>query len=142
MSDAKQTVRQIEEAWARNDLSALDSRIAQDLNSHDAIPGFPGGLAGAKAAHGMFLAAFPDRKVSIDKLFGDGDLVGVQTTVKGTNTGSFMGGPATGRPIDITAISIYRLADGRVVEHWGLNDATALMMQLGLMPAPGAGAPA
>jgi len=142
MSDTKQIVRQVEEAWARNDLSALDSLIAQDLNSHDAIPGFPGGLAGAKAAHGMFMDAFPDRAVNIDKVFGEGDLVCVQTTVKGTNTGSFMGGPPTGRPINITSLSIYRLAGGKVVEHWGLNDASALMIQLGLMPAPGAGAPA
>jgi len=142
MSDAKQTVRQVEEAWARNDVAALDSLIAQDLNSHDTIPGMPGGLAGAKAAHAMFQSAFPDRKVSIDKVFGDGDLVCVQTTVKGTNTGSFMGGPPTGRPIDITSISIYRVSGDKVVEHWGLNDATTLMAQLGLMPAPGAGAPA
>ena len=35
MSDAKQTVRQVEEAWARNDVAALDSLIAQHLNSHD-----------------------------------------------------------------------------------------------------------
>ena len=32
---------------------------------------------------------------------------------------------------------VYRFANGKIVETWGLNDVQAVMMQLGLMPAPG-----
>ena len=44
----KELVRRVEEAWAANDLAALDELIAPDLVSHDAIPGAPPGLAGAR----------------------------------------------------------------------------------------------
>jgi predicted ester cyclase len=48
-----------------------------------------------------------------------------------------MGMPATGKPIRTGSIAIYRLADGKIVEHWGEHDGLGVMMQLGLMPAPG-----
>lgn len=134
----KQLVVRVEEAWAANDLDALDALIAPDLVSHDAIPGMPPGLAGAKAAHTMFMASFPDRQVTIEDVVADGDRVAVRTTVRGTNTGGvpFLNVPANGRKIEIGSISVYRVAGGRVVEHWGLNDATALMMQLGAIQPP------
>jgi predicted ester cyclase len=49
----------------------------------------------------------------------------------------WLGVPANGSTIEIESISIYRVANGRVVEHWGQNDVGRLMMQLGgPMPAP------
>ena len=45
--------------------------------------------------------------------------------------------PANGNPFDIEAWGVYRLEDGKVVEHWGMNDALTLLMQLGAIPAPG-----
>ncbi len=54
-------------------------------------------------------------------------------TARGTNKGSFMGAPPTGKKFETELMSIYRIADGKIVEHWGENDATGLMMQLGLM---------
>jgi predicted ester cyclase len=35
-------------------------------------------------------------------------------------------------------ISIFRLAEGRIAEHWEQLDRLALMQQLGVVPAPGA----
>lgn len=139
----KQLVLEVEEAWAANDLAALDALIAPDLVSHDALPGLPPGLAGAKAAHQMSLASFPDRRMTIEDVIADGDRVAVRTTLRATNTGGvpWLNLPANGRKIEIESISVYRVSGGRVVEHWGQNDAMALMMQLGAMQPP-AGAPA
>ena len=67
MADAKEIVRRVEEAWDRNDLDALDGLIALDLVSHDAPPGLPPGLAGAKAGHSIFMASFPDRRQTIER---------------------------------------------------------------------------
>jgi len=63
----------------------------------------------------------------------------VRSRVPGTNQGGFPAFqvPANGRPFDIESWSVYRLQDGKVVEHVGLNDAITLMMQLGAIPAPG-----
>ncbi len=141
MSQAKDVVRRLEEAWAANDVSAAEALIAPDLVSHDALPGTPQGREGARGAHQAAMAAFPDRTVTIDELIGDGDVVAVRTTIRGTNTGGlpFLGVPANGRSVEIESMSFYRVANGRVVEHWGLNDAIRLMTQLGAMPpAPAA----
>ena len=137
MSEAKEVVRRIEEAWARDDVGALEGLVAADIVNHDAPPGFPPGLEGAKAGHAMFMASFPDRSVSIEELIGDGDLVAVRTVVRGTHTGApFLGTPAAGKKVQIEGISIYRVAGGKAVEHWGLNDGVGLLMQLGVMGAP------
>ena len=135
MASAKETVRQIEEAWARNDLAALEGLVASDIVNHDAPPGMPGGLAGAHAGHGMFGASFPDKRMTIEDVVGDGDRVAVRTTVTGTHSGApFLGIPATGKQVRFEAISVYRVENGKAVEHWGLNDGVALFMQLGAFP--------
>lgn len=144
MSEAsKKLVRRVEEAWAANDLATIDELVAADVVSHDRPPMLPPGLEGAKAAHQASLASFPDRRMTIDDVFGEGDRVAVRTTMRGTNTGGlpWLGVPPNGRSVEIESISIYRVADGKVVEHWGQNDIGTLMMQLGAAP-PSAAAPA
>ncbi len=141
MSEAKDVVRRLEEAWAANDLATVDELLAPDLVSHDAPPGMPPGREGAKAAHQMAMTSFPDRQMTIHEVIGDGDRVAVRTTVRGTNTGGvpWLGVPANGTQMDIESISIYRVENGRAVEHWGQNDVGRLMMQLGAAPpAPAA----
>lgn len=53
-------------------------------------------------------------------------------TVTGTHAGEFMGHAPTGRQFTIDGISIYRIADGRLVEEHTIWDALGLMKQLGL----------
>lgn len=39
--------------------------------------------------------------------------------------------------IRTTGISIYRIANGKIVEHWADMDFFGVMVQLGAIPAPG-----
>ena len=131
VEENKTTVRAVEEAWDSGDLDALDQYFADDFdNSQSGMPGLPGGLAGAKMAHGGVMQAFPDRKIEIEDIFGEGDEVFVRTRVTGTNQGGFLGTPPNGNPFDIAAVATYRFRDGKIVSHWGLNDGMTLMMQL------------
>jgi predicted ester cyclase len=135
--DNAAVVRSIEEAWDENRLDDLDQYFADDFdNSRSIIPGMPPGLASAKMAHQGAMQSFPDRKVEIVDLIGSGDQVFVRTRVTGSNQGGFpaLNVPANGNPFTIDACSVYRLREGRVVEHWGMNDAFALLMQLGGFP--------
>lgn len=137
MADAKEIVRRIEEAWDRSDLGALDDLIASNIVNHDAPPGLLPGLEGAKAGHSMFMASFPDRRQTIEQILGDGDLVAVRTTSTGTHTGGpFLGVPTSGKKVQVESISLYRVAGGKAVEHWGINDGLGLMRQLGAISAP------
>jgi predicted ester cyclase len=133
----KAIVRRYREAHNTNNMDALDEIVAADLISHNMLPGLPPGLAGGKMAHQGFRAAFPDGQTSTEDLIAEGDKVVERYSFHGTNTGSFLGAPPTGRPVQSSSISIYRIVNGKIVEHWGENDVIGVMVQLGLMPAPG-----
>jgi steroid delta-isomerase-like uncharacterized protein len=135
--DNKAIVRRYRAIHNSNKLDELDAIVAQDLVSHSAMPGLPPGLAGGKMAHQGFLSAFPDTQTKTLDLIAEGDRVVERYSAQGTHTGEFMGAPPTGKKYSIESIVIFRFANGKIVEMWGLNDAQALMMQLGMMPAPG-----
>ncbi len=129
----REVVRKVEEAWDSQDLDSLDQYFAPEFdNSQSGIPGLPAGLAGAKMAHQGAMQSFPDRKVHIEDLVADGDTVAVRARITGTNQGGFplFNVPANGAKVDIPFVGFYKLRDGKIVEHWGLNDALTLMNQL------------
>ena len=133
----KAIVRKYRAAHNQNNLDALDAIVAQDLISHAALPGLPPGLAGGKMAHQIFLGSFSDLQTTTEDLIAEGDKVVERYTARGTHTGDFMGAPPTRKKFEAETMVIYRLVNGKIVETWGLNDVQAVMMQLGLMPAPG-----
>ena len=61
-------------------------------------------------------------------------MVASRWTVTGTQTGEFLGIPPTGIQAGWTGITIYRCADGKVVEAWWSKDMAGLLEQLGVMP--------
>lgn len=92
------------------------------------------GMAEAKG----WREAFPDLNITVDKQVAEGDLVVVRWTARGTNTGVGNGIPATGREVQITGTTLFRMADGRIAEEWTCADSLGLMKQLGLLATPAA----
>jgi predicted ester cyclase len=79
-------------------------------------------------------------RVTIEDLVAEGDTVVVRDTTRATHRGAFAGIPPTGKEVRVARIALFRLADGRIAEHWGQVDMLGLLQQLGAVPAPG-GAP-
>jgi steroid delta-isomerase-like uncharacterized protein len=92
------------------------------------------GMAEAKG----WREAFPDLKITVDKQVAEGDLVAVRWTARGTNTGAGNGIPATGRAVQITGTTLFRMADERIAEEWTCADSLGMMKQLGLLATPAA----
>src|SRR5919109_2550795 len=63
-------------------------------------------------------AAFPDFNLVDHDLIAEGDRVASRWTVYGTHQGELAGAPPTGRKLAISGLSIYRIADGKIVEGW------------------------
>ncbi len=82
--------------------------------------------------HRTFLAAFPDGHVTTEGLIAEGDQVVERFSFRGTNTGSLMHLPATGKKVIFSGVSVFRIANGKIVEHWGAHDAfgTTLSMMV------------
>ena len=100
-----------------------------------------GGASTFSHADGMAEArgwrdAFPDLDITVEKQVAEDDLVAVHWTARGTNTGTGNGIPATGRSVQITGTTLFRLDAGRIAEEWTCANSLGLMRQLGMLPAP------
>jgi steroid delta-isomerase-like uncharacterized protein len=121
-----------EEVWDKGNTEFAYEVFADDYVRHDlrataAIPG----PAGQKKIADDFRAAFPDLRMSVDFLFGEGQWVVARWTATGTHTGPWGGVEPTGRPIVFSAVNVVRFDDGKVVEIWNHRDDLGLMEQLG-----------
>jgi steroid delta-isomerase-like uncharacterized protein len=105
-----------------------------DYVDHNSPPGAPGGFDGVRAVFAMFRGAFPDVHFNIDEMVSEGDRVATRVTGHGTNTGSFMGMPPSGKEATWGSKGIFRVADGKIAEHWGMPDLLALLGQIGALP--------
>lgn len=132
----KAIIRRYREAHNQNNMDVLDDIVAADLTSHSHLPNVPPGREGGKMVHQGSLASFPDGHTTTNDLIAEGDKVVERFTFVGTHKGEFLGIPATGKQITVTGMSIFRLTNGKIVEHWGENDAMGLLMQMGVLPAP------
>jgi steroid delta-isomerase-like uncharacterized protein len=133
----KAIVRRYQEIYNTNRLDELPQVLAPEFKPHTLMPGVPASLEGYKMVQNGVLAAFPDFHVSIEDLIAEGDKVAMRFLMTGTHEGAFMGAPATGVKIHVTGISIFRLAGGQIVEHWGEEDSLGWMQQVGALPKPG-----
>jgi len=62
--------------------------------------------------------AHPDLRFTIDDLVAEDDRVTIRWTLRGTNSGPLFGRPPSGQPVELAAIVIFRIADGRLAERW------------------------
>jgi predicted ester cyclase len=86
----------------------------------------------------MSMGSFPDRRTEIVDIFSEGNKVCVRMHVTGTNEGGvpWIGAPANGNKVDFEWMSIYEVKNGKVTNHWGINDINMLMMQTGVWSPP------
>src|SRR6266498_1387305 len=133
IEENKNIVRRYQEIYNSNELDRLTEVVSADLLTPNIMPGIPQGLEGAKAAHRIMLAGFPDYQTFVEDMIAEGDKVAARIRMAGTHTGEFMGIPPTGRQISFTGIYIARIANGKMVEHWGEEDSVSLLQQLGVL---------
>lgn len=81
----------------------------------------------------LYLAAFPDAQATVEDLLADGDKVVARVSIRGTHQGAFRGISPTGKPITVMGIHVFRIANGKLVEHWGLTDRLSALQQVGVV---------
>ena len=118
------------EIFSRGDLDALDQVIDRNFVDHHPQPDQGPGLEGLRQTIGSLREAFPDIQWAPEEAIAEGDKVAVRMTISGTHRGAYKRIPATGQHISIPMIDIVRIADGKVVERWGVEDQLALLQQL------------
>ncbi|MBV9279943.1 MAG: ester cyclase [Chloroflexi bacterium] len=127
--------RLFEEVFNQGRDDVVDEIIAPNYVAR--FPGRPDPLRGpdgVKQNQRVFRTAFPDIHETVEEMITQGDRLAVRWTGSGTQHGPLMGIPPTGKQVTVTGISIFRIADGKVVEGWISMDLLAVLQQLGAMP--------
>ncbi|TMD48040.1 MAG: ester cyclase [Chloroflexi bacterium] len=125
------------EAFNQGKLEVIDEVIADNSIDHGELPsGMPPGKEGVKLLVKALRSAFPDFKITIGLQVAEGDLVVQQATTTGTMKGEFAGMPPSGKTATWEAIHITRIKDGKIVEHWQVQDQLGMLQQLGFIPTP------
>ncbi len=126
--------RYIEEVWNDHDLAAIDELVSPEYFNHAASTAeYQRG--GAKLAVEWLLSVFPDHRFDIEDAAAEGDTVAVRGTMGGTHEGDLMGIAPTGKRVAVQQTHWFRVADGKVAEHWAVRDDLGMMRQLGVMPS-------
>jgi steroid delta-isomerase-like uncharacterized protein len=131
---SKTIVSRYAEAFNTPDLVTFEEVFDSNVVDHNPPPHQAPGLNGIKQTFRMMSAALPDSNLTVEDVIAEGDRVAVRMTIRGTHQGEFRGLAPTGRPIEMTRISIFRIADGKIVEWWHNEDMLGMLRQLGIAP--------
>lgn len=129
--------RLIDEGFNAGDLSVADAVTSPDIVEHQEFgPDHAPGAEGVRAVISSLRRAFSDFHLQIEDIAVSGDTLWARLTATGTHDGPFMGHPPTGRRMRATVFDVIRVADGRMVEHWGVPDRLSVLYQLEIVPRP------
>jgi steroid delta-isomerase-like uncharacterized protein len=123
------------DALARHDAAALAATHAEDGVIESPWAGKVSGREAIEQTYQQWFAAFPDFAFQDEELLIDGHRVAEIATVVGTDTGGFMGLPATGKPFRFPLVFLYTLDDYQIVHDRRIYDFTGMLVQIGVLKA-------
>lgn len=135
-----QIIRTYIDAFNRHDLDAWLATFAPDGTYHDPTTTQPLSGQALKNHFDRVLTRFPDVILETVALHAiTADLVVWRWVMRGTNTGSSPGFPATGCSLNLPGCEFIEVRQGLVQRVEGYFDRLSLREQLGLVPRPSAG---
>jgi predicted ester cyclase len=134
------TVREFQRrVFNEKDVSFAEKTLADGFVDHSPPPGMAGDKASTIEMFRFMAEQMPDSKTEELDLIASGNKVCLRSRISGTDTAGFMPGmPATGKSFSIESIDVMTFDEnGQNIEHYGITDIPAAMVQLGLMPPTG-----
>jgi predicted ester cyclase len=130
--------RFITEGVTEGRLDVFDELCDPSVINHAAAPQAREGIEGMKRVIGFSNAAMPDQRWTDQVVIADDEYVVIRAVRESTwSADSFRGIPTPqGVRTAVEMVHIWRLAGGKIVEHWAVRDDLGLMIQLGVV-SPG-----
>jgi steroid delta-isomerase-like uncharacterized protein len=133
--NAKIAHRWFEEVWNKKRLDAIDEMadpkaVGHGQQFHDGLIN----LEEFRAFASHLQSAFPDLKVTIDDTIAEGDRVVLRWQLHMTHSGQFLRYPPTNKKVNVSGITILRMANGKIVAGWDKWDQLGLLEQIGAVP--------
>ena len=116
----------VEDVFNKHNLTAINKYLARNLtNESEKIPeSFKNSLT-------ALFSSFPDLHVTIEHLIAENNFVVVFLNFTGTHKGEFQGFQPTNKPVKIRSADLYRIENGKIIEHWDVVDQLDLLQQTG-----------
>lgn len=97
----------------------------------------PVGLNGAKEHILGVRQTYPDLHLTVEQQIAEGEWVVTRVTMRGTHQGAWQGIKPTGKAVEVTAVNIDRIVDGRIVEHGGAANLLEPLLRIGAIQVKG-----
>ncbi len=117
--------------WNERRPEILDELQTQDVVYHGTSE-IMKGIEEYRQTYSGYLSAFQDTRIEVEELIAEGDLVMSRAVLHGIHNGELGGIPPTGKEISISAITVFRIVDGKIAEEWEIIDQLGMMTQLGM----------
>src|SRR3974390_2736238 len=124
----------IEDLWNKRNPAAADRYLAPDYIEHNPAP--PPSVEGRKKFVATVLAAFSDYHAEILEVVAEGDRVVARVQFSGTNDGPYDGRPPTHNKLSFNTADFFRIAGGKIAEHWDVVNVLPRMIALGQIQPP------
>lgn len=120
MREEKQAIvdRVVEDVWNRGNLDAINDLLTPEFVSRDPSGAEVRGPQGFKQYVATYRSAFPDLHFTIEDSITMGQEVTVYWRATGAQPDGKAGIPGNGRSWPLAGTTIYRFADGKIVESW------------------------
>ena len=122
-------------ALNNRDLATLMTIHASTGVVDSPLGGHATGSEAIRKVYDAWLVSFPDAQFEAEPPIVDGDRVAQVATVTGTDSGGFMGLPATGKRFSMPMVFLFTMRDGKIQHERRIYDFTGLMIQLGVLKA-------
>ncbi|TAH40971.1 MAG: hypothetical protein EYC69_09665 [Bacteroidetes bacterium] len=117
------------------DIDQIHKFVHVDMMEHTPDPLIvQTGIEGLKELIRVNHIAFPDLKIKVYNISGEGDFIYAHFNWAATNTGPIRSAEPTMRSVNIDGVDIIKVKDGKIVEHWGYWDALKFLNQMGQAP--------
>ncbi len=125
MTEANKAIaKRVYEIVSTGDFEWAREIVDQDAPDNELLPNDPPAklIDTFKETFAEAREGFPDLSITVEDVMAEGDRVAARITMRGTHRGEFQGITPTGKRVEVRAIDMFRISNGKIVEHWGHAD--------------------
>jgi predicted SnoaL-like aldol condensation-catalyzing enzyme len=115
----------IDMIWNKRHYDQLCMLLHSNFEDHSLPAALPFGAEGLKLWISGLGKSF-EHTTRIDEMIAEGDKVAIRITMLLRHTGTWRGIEAPGREFATGGFRVFRLSNGKIIEHWGLLDPTTI----------------
>jgi steroid delta-isomerase-like uncharacterized protein len=128
----KAIARRVYKIVSTGDFERAREIVDQDAPDNELLPDDPPAklIDTFKDTFSETRAGFPDLSITVQDVMAERDRVAARVVMRATHRGEFQGIAPNGKRVEVRAMDMFRISNGKIVEHWGhADDPTSFLRQ-------------